>query len=148
MSQPVPRNLLDLTSRGQTKKTAFLVGNPQVSRLILRDAKHGTAGNAAYGSKSVILEVSDLDIRGYPDLPAIILKQRIWGESIEFPVSFHAVGTGNRDLTVIPSVQAAIGAEPNASIPVRQNRSDSGTRQSLLHGKRGDGKVAKAVKAV
>src|SRR6516162_7873002 len=118
MSQPVPRNLLDLTSRGQTKKTAFLVGNPQVSRLVLRDAMHGTTGNAAYGSKSVILEVSDPCIRGYPDLPAIILKQRIRGESIEFPVSFHA-GTGNSDLPVIPSVQAAIGAEPNASIPVR-----------------------------
>src|SRR5215470_13613120 len=110
MSQPVARNLLDLTSCGQTKKTAFLVGNPQVSRLVLRDAKHGTAGNAAYGSKSVILEVSDPGIRGYPDLPAIILKQRIRGESIEFP--------GNCDLPVIPSVQAAIGAEPNASIPV------------------------------
>src|SRR5215469_17304344 len=118
MSQPVPRNLLDLTSRGQTKKTAF-VGNPQVSRLVLRDAMHGTAGNAAYGSKSVILEVSEPGIRGYPDLPAIILKQRIRGESIEFPVSFHATGTGNRDLSVIPSVQAAICAEPNASIPVR-----------------------------
>src|SRR6516162_5083943 len=119
MSQPVPRNLLDLTSRGQTKKTAFLVGNPQVSRLVLRDAMHGTAGNDSYGNKSVILEVSDPGIRRYPDLPAIVLKQRIRGESIEFPVSFHAVGTGNRDLPVIPSVQAAIGGEPNPSIAVR-----------------------------
>src|SRR5215469_4344769 len=143
MSQPVPRNLLDLTSRGQTKKTAFLVGNPQVSCLVLRDAMHGTTGNAAYGSKSVLLEGSDPRIRGNPDLPAITLKQRIRGESIEFPVSFHAAGTGNRDLPVIPSVQAAIGAEPNASISVRQNSSDSGTRQTLLHGKHGDGKVAK-----
>src|SRR5215467_8686475 len=88
MPQPVPWNLLDLTSRGQTKKTAFLVGNPQVCRLILRDAKHGTAGNAAYASKSVILEVPNPGIRGYPDLPAIILKQRIRGESIEFPARF------------------------------------------------------------
>src|SRR5215470_19733125 len=119
MSQPVPRNLLDLTSRGHTKKTAFLVGYPQVSRLVLRNAMHGTTGNAAYGSKSIILEVSDPGIRGYPHLPAIILKQRIRGQSVEFPVSFHAAGTGNRDLPVIPSVQAAIGAEPNASIPVR-----------------------------
>src|SRR5262250_1432367 len=119
MSQPVPGNLLDLTSRGQTKKTAILICNPQVSSPVLRDAKHGTPGNAAYDSKSVILEVSDPGIRGYPDLPSIILKQRIRGQSVEFPVSFHAAGTGNRDLPVIPSVQAAIGAEPNASIPVR-----------------------------
>src|SRR5215469_14820475 len=148
MSQPVPRNLLDLTSRGQTKKAASLVRNPQVSGLVLRDAMHGTTGDASYRNKLVILEVSDPGIRRYPDLPTIILKQRIRGESIEFPVSFHTAGTGNRDLPVIPPVQAAIGAEPNASIPVRQNRSDSGTRQSLLHGKRGDGKVAKPVKTV
>src|SRR5215469_1114446 len=107
MSQPVSRNLLDLTSRGQTKKTVFLASNPQVSRLVLRDAMHATTGNAVYGNKSVILEVSDPGIRGYPDLPAIILKQRIRGQSFEFPVSFHAAGTGNRDLPVIPSVQAA-----------------------------------------
>src|SRR5215471_1301646 len=119
MSQPAPRNFLDLTARGQTKKAVFLVGNPQVSRLVLRYAMPATTENTAYGSKSVILEVSDPSIRGYPDLPAIILKQRIRGESIEFPVSFHAAGTGNRDLAVIPSVQAAIGAEPNASISVR-----------------------------
>src|SRR5215467_2282130 len=118
MSQPGPGNLLDLTSRGQTKETGVLVGNPQVSRLVLCDAMHGTTGNAAYGSKSVILDVSDPGSRGYPDLSAIILKQRIRGKSIEFPGSLHAAGTGNRDLSVIPSVQAAIGGEPNASIPV------------------------------
>ena len=119
MSQTGPRNLLNAALRGQTKKTAFLVGNPQISSLVLRDAQHWTTGNAAYRNKSIILEVSDTGIRGYPDLPAIILKQRVRGQSIEFPVSFYAAGTSNRDFPVLPSVQAAIGAESNTAVPVR-----------------------------
>src|SRR5690242_3073756 len=51
-------------------------------------------------------------------------------------------------MPVIPSVQSTKSAEPNTSIPVRENGSDEGVKQALVRRKRGDGKVAKPVEAV
>src|SRR6516165_10740792 len=119
MSEAGPRNLLDLTSQGQTKKTEFLVGDPQISRLVLGDGLDRPAGNAAHWNKSVVLHVAELAKGGGPDSPSTILKKRIRVKPIEFPVSFYAAGTGNRNLPVIPSVQATKSGEPDASLFVR-----------------------------
>src|SRR5215468_10112294 len=69
-------------------------------------------------------------------------------EAVEFAVRFAAAGTGNRNLPVLPPVQAAASAEPDAAIPVGQNGPYGVIRQPLLDSKRGDGEVAKAVEAI
>src|SRR5262249_15295408 len=111
------------------------------------DGKYRFAARAAYGDEAVILEVADVAKRRDPDSPAIILKERVGVESVEFAVRFRAAGAGSRNLSVTPSVQAAKSAEPHASVPVCENRPDAPVRQPLVHTQRGDGKVAKAVEA-
>src|SRR5262249_15233811 len=109
----------------------------------------------------VIVQVAELAERGDPNSSAIILKQRIRDKSVEFPFAFIAAGywlcaapglcaalAENRNLPVIPSVQAAISAEPDASIPVCKNGPDNGMRQTLVHSKCGDSEIAKAVEPV
>ena len=82
-----------------------------------------------------------------PDSPVRILKQRMGDLSIEFSVPLGATGARNRDLSVVPSVQAAKGSKPNASVLVSQNGRNE-IRQTLFRSSGGGGKVAKAVKAV
>jgi hypothetical protein len=114
------------------KKTAILVGDPQIPGSVLSDGMHYSARKAAYGNKPIILHVADPATRGDPNSPAIILKKRIWVMSVQFASASvvpgrwlcAAPGRGaalaeNRNLPVIPSVQALIGAKPNASIPSR-----------------------------
>src|ERR1044071_4891562 len=148
MSQRGPGNLLNLTSAQHMKKAERFVGDPQIPRRVLRDGKHVAAGNTAYGSEAAILQVADAAKRRDPDPPAIILKKRTGVEPVEFAVRFDAARAGNRHLALIPLVQAAISREPNAAVPVCQNRPDDVARQPLARRKRGDGKVAKAVEAI
>src|SRR5262245_44619830 len=120
MSQAVPRNLLHFISRGHTIETVILVGDANIPRLILGHTMHGPAGNAAYGDKTVILQVADAAKRGDPDSPAMILKKGVGIESAEFPVWFAAAGASNRNASIVPSVQATNSGQPNASILVCQ----------------------------
>src|SRR5262245_1169199 len=54
MSQPSPRNLFDLVSRGYTKETVILIGDAHIPGVILGDTMHRSAGNSAYGDKAVV----------------------------------------------------------------------------------------------
>src|SRR6266849_2430924 len=74
-SQPGPGSLLDFITGGHTKKTQLLVGDPQISRTILGDGMHDSAGNAAYGNIPVIRQVADPAKRGDPDSSAAVLKK-------------------------------------------------------------------------
>src|SRR5262245_30376229 len=148
MSQAVPGNLLDFISRGHTIETVILVGDANIPRVILGNSMHGSAGNAAYGDKTVILQVADAAKRRDPDSPAMILKKRTGVESVEFADWFGAATARNRNLSIVPSVQATTSRQPNASIPVCQNRLYRVIRQPLAHSKPGDSKVAKAVQAI
>jgi hypothetical protein len=53
----------------------------------------------------------------------------------------------NSNLTVFPSVQAAIRGKPNAAISGRQDGPNVAIGQTLLHGNGGYGQVAKPVEA-
>src|SRR5262249_51386857 len=145
-SQAGPGNLLDHIVPQQMKKTEFLVGNPQIPCGVFNDRTRNSAGNGAYRNKPVIFKVAEPTNRGDPNSPAIILKQRMRVKSVELPVSFVAAGywlcaapglraalAVNRNLPVIPSVQAVTGAEPDAAIPGCQNGPDDGRRQTLVH---------------
>src|SRR5262245_1205894 len=91
-SQPGPRNLLAHSAPDQIKKTVILVGDPDASPGALSDAVHGAAGNAAYGNKSVILQITEPATRGDPDSPTTILEERIRGKSEERPVLLRPAG--------------------------------------------------------
>src|SRR5262249_53709425 len=108
---------------------------------------HGSAGNDACRSEPVILQIAEGAQRGNPNASAIILKKRVRIKSIQFSVRFATSGARNRDLPVLPSVQAATSGKPDASIPGRQDRSYDGARQTLVHSQRSDRKVAEAVEA-
>src|SRR5262245_12820573 len=141
-------NLLHLISRGQPEKTAILVGDPQITLSVLGDTMHRPPGDARYGNETVILQVAELALCGNPNSSAFILKKGIRAESIETAVTFGAGCAGNRYLPLIPLVQATRGAEPNASILVRQYGHDVVTRQTLLHRERRSRKLTKAVEAI
>src|SRR5262249_47768251 len=140
-------NLLNLTATKQFKKTEQLVVDPKIPRLVLDDGKHSSAaGNAAHHIKAVILKVAHAAERSDPCSPAIILKERMRSVSIE--VAVGSAGAGNRNLTVIPSVQSTISGEPNASVPVSQNGPYVVIRKPLSCSEGRDGKIAKAVEAI
>src|SRR5438270_3163332 len=144
MSQPGPGNLLDLASRGQTKKTSILVGNPQIPPGVLRDSMYYSAGNPSYRNEPAILQIADPVTRADPDPPAIILKQRMRDTPVKLSVTLAVIGK----LRVIPAIHVAIGGEPDAPISVRENGPYYRIRQTLVDRKCGDGKVPKAVEAV
>src|SRR5262249_53525460 len=134
MSQRCPGNLLHLAVTIQFKKTELLVVDPKISSFVLNYGKHSSAArNAAYRIKAVILKVADAAKCGDPDSPAIILKKGTRAMAVEFAVGVAAAGAGNRDLTVIPSVQAARSCEPNASVPICQNGLHMIVRRPLFH---------------
>src|SRR6266849_6798283 len=109
-SQPGPGSLLDFITGGHTKKTQLLVGDPQISRTILGDGMHDSAGNAAYGNIPVIRQVADPAKRGDPDSSATVLKkglQLVSWQSIAIDLAHPghracAALTVNRNLPVIP----------------------------------------------
>src|SRR6516225_1537177 len=77
----------------------------------------------------------------------MILKKGVGIDPIEFG-GFGAATVRNRNLSIVPSVQATTSGQPDASIPVCQNRPYFVIRQPLAYSKRGDGKVAKAVQTI
>src|SRR5215475_119124 len=121
MSQRGPRDALNLTTVGELNKTDPFGVGPEVPGLVLGDGKHGPAGKAAYGDEAVTLQIADGAKRRDPDSPAIILKKRSRAKAVEFAVRLAVAGAGNSNLSVTPSVQAAISTEPHASVPVREN---------------------------
>jgi hypothetical protein len=138
-SEPGPGNLLDLSPPAeQVKETVLFVDDPQVPRIVFADGKHISAGNAADGSKPVMGQVANAAIRRDPDLPGSIQEKRLHPE----------FDTVRPQSSVTPSVQASTRANQNASITGREDGSDNIVRQPLVHGKRGNGEVAKAVEAV
>jgi hypothetical protein len=60
----------------------------------------------------------------------------------------RAVRVINRYFAIVPSIQAITSVYPNCSISGHENAPVGITRQSLVHGKSGDGKAAKAVQTV
>src|SRR5271163_858894 len=81
---------------------------------------------------------------GNPNPPAIILRKRIHVIIRQSTASLAV----NRNLPVVPFVQAISSAKPDAAIPGRQDGHNGSIGQSLLHRNRGDGKVPKAVEAI
>src|ERR1700730_9526244 len=117
-----------------------------------------------YRNKSSILEIGS-SIRGErPNSPSLVLKERLHPVSRQSTIGdlahieFFLLGAAvsglcassavNRDLPVIPSFKTVRRAEPNAAVLRRQNGPYDGIRQTLLHGNRGDGEVAKAVETI
>ena len=127
------------------KKTVILVADPEIPRAVPGDGMHVSAGHAADGNKPAILEVGD---------PAHAWRPKFARDHPErgtpTPSSWQSTASlaVNRNLPVLPSVQAIDSAKPNAAIPGRQNGHNVGIRQTLLHRNRGDGEVAKAVEAI
>src|SRR5215470_12245689 len=107
------------------EQTRILIGNPQISLSVLHDRARDPAGNAACGNKPVILQVTEVARRDDPYSPAAILKQR--KKTAGVPMGIRAAFAVNRNLPIIPPVQAANNAEPNASIVVRQRAIDGST---------------------
>jgi hypothetical protein len=83
-------------------------------------------------------------VRGDPNSPAIVLKDGIHGVIRQSTVSLAV----NRNLPVIPSVQAIRSAKPNAAILGCENGPNEGVRQTLLARNRSHREVANAVDAI
>src|ERR1700756_550358 len=66
--------------------------------------------------------------------------------SVEF--SIDTTGWRNRNLSGGPFVQSAKCGEPNASIFVRQDRPDEGSRQTLFDCKRDHRELTKPIEAI
>src|SRR5271166_6198044 len=131
MSQLSPGDLFDHTLPAQMKKT--LIGaDPEIPSSVFGDRMHESTGRRAYRNKPIALEVGNPTMRGNPDSPAIILRQRtnlIVRQSTIGYLAHRPRGTRsprrglgpslavNRNLPVLPSVQAITCAEPNTAIP-------------------------------
>ncbi len=142
-SQLGPRDSFDHAFPKQMKKTLILVADPEIPRTVASDGMHDPARRAVYGNKPAILEVGNPSSRGDPNSSAIILKEGgciVWQSAVSLAV--------DRNLAVIPSVQAIGSTEPNAAIPGRQDRPNAGIGQTLLDRNRRDGEVSKAVEAI
>src|SRR4029077_1433843 len=139
MSQATPRYSFEFASLGQTKKS-LRIGYPEIPLGVFGDTLHVEPRNARNWNKSVLLQVAEFAEGGDPDSPARILIKRLRRKPVKFSVS------GN--LPVVPPVQARIGGNPNAAIPVGQDRPDNGIGQALFLGERGHSKVTKSVEAL
>src|SRR5271166_1279829 len=125
-------------------KKTLILADPEIPRAVPGDGMHGSLGHTAYGNKVAILEVGNSAPGGDPNAPVIVLKEGPHPIVRQSTASLSV----NRNLAVVPFVQAVKSAKPNAPIPGRQYRPNPGIGQTLLHGDRGDGEFAKAVKAI
>src|SRR5580658_7376661 len=98
------------------KKTMILVADPEVPPAVTGDGMHDPARYATDGNKPAILEVGKPACRGDPNSAAIILKERV-----RTILQSTASLTENRNLAVIPSVQAITRTKPNAAVSGRQD---------------------------
>jgi hypothetical protein len=103
-----------------------------------------SGGHVPYRSKPAILEIGNAATRGDANAPSIILKDGLHGIVRQSTTSLAI----NRNVAVIPSVQAITTTEPNAAVLGPQDGRNEGIGQPLLHRNRGDGKVAKAVETI
>jgi hypothetical protein len=126
------------------KKALILVADPEIPPMIASEGFHDAAGHGGYWNKAALLEVGHPVMGGNPNSTMIVLKERIHVIIRQSTISLAV----NRNLPVVPSVQAIPGAKPDAAIPGRQDGHNGSIRQTLLYGNRGDGKVAKAVEAI
>src|SRR5215468_7577277 len=99
MSQLGPGDLLNDFGLPQLKKADRLVVDPQIAGIVLGEGKYIRASNAAYRNKPLILKVAEPAECGDPDLPARILKQRMWVIPVELSVSFGTAGARNCNLS-------------------------------------------------
>jgi hypothetical protein len=132
-------------------ETLILVADPDTPRTVSGAGKHLFAWHCAYANKPAIIKVGNPARREDPNSPAIVLGEGvhflIWQSTAGyladgaedarlarrrkpaepmFSLGVDAHGlcaslTVNCNLAVIPSVQAATRAQPNASISGRQN---------------------------
>jgi hypothetical protein len=102
-----------------------------------------SAGHNRCGKKPSILERSNPASRRDPNSTAVVLKEGPHAIIRQSTASFAVYG----NLAVLPSVQAIDSPQPNAAIPRREDGRNSGTRQTLRDGSRGDREVSKAVEA-
>jgi hypothetical protein len=126
------------------KKALILVADPEIPPAIAREGFHDAGGHGGYWNKPAILEVGHPVMGGNPNSPMIILKERIHVIIRQSTTSLAV----NRNLPVVPSVQAIPSAKPDAAIPVRQDGHNGSIGQTLLYRNRGDGNVSKAVEAI
>src|SRR5580693_7013751 len=108
-------------------KKTLVVANPETSRVTPGDGMSVLAGHTSYGNKPVILEVGNPATRGDPNSPAVVLK-----EGLHILIRQTTPLVVNRNLPVVPPVQAMNRAKPNAAIARRQNRPSPAIRQALL----------------
>jgi hypothetical protein len=159
------------------QETLILVADPEIPRTVRGAGKHLSVLHGVYENKPAILKVGNPARHRNPNSPAIVLSEGLHSPIRQSATGYLAHGaedarlarrdtpaeflfspdadahglcaslTVNRNLVVIPSVQALIRGQPNASIPGRQNGSNA-VGQTLSDRDRGDGEVAKAVQAV
>src|SRR5262245_33129453 len=143
MSHLRPGESFDFRSRRETKKAEFLIGDPQITFVVLGDRVHRTTGNSIDDDVSVVLEVAELTERRDPDPVTTILIQGLWTVPIERCI---ACAVGN-DAPLIPSVQPIIGREPNSAIASGEHRPHVVVRQTLTRSDRGNANLAKPIEA-
>src|SRR6185312_2966539 len=110
LTKGAPGNLLNHTPLVQLKKSCMFVADPETIVSVLGDGSHNSAGKAAHGNETVALQVANCAKRSDPDSTAMFLKERIW----DLPISRAVPDTGGSDFPVIPFVQAAFSAKPEA----------------------------------
>src|SRR5277367_5702037 len=103
----------------QMKEIVILVGDPEIPGTV--HGMHDPARHATYGNKPAVLEVGKRASRRDPNSPAIILEERV--RIIRQSTASLAI---DRNLPVIPSVQAITRSQPNAAVPGRQDRPNVG----------------------
>jgi len=103
---------------------------------------HISARYSTYGNKPAILEVSKPVGGENPDPPTMILKQRL--RSI---IRQSGCRMEDCSLSVPPPGQPILSANPNAPIGRCEHGVTGVARETLFHGKSGDGEFSKPVES-
>src|SRR5258708_26395021 len=108
-------------------QTAFLVANPEIPRTFFGDGMHYFAWHRADGSKPAILKIGNPARCRDPNSPVIVLKEGLQDIIRQSAIAYltHRLLRSrarqqassalaiNRNLPVLPSVQAIGGTKPN-----------------------------------
>ena len=105
------------------KKSLMLIGHPQIPGAVLCHGKNRSAGKRAQRYKAPILQIAKATKRGNPNPSMGILEHRLW-DIVDVPAGAATANAINLDFAIFPSIQAAAGAEPDASVLVSQNSVD------------------------
>src|SRR5262249_23491391 len=101
LSERGPRHASDGPPARQFEESRMLVGDPEASRGVLRDGRHG-AGYVDHRPEAVVVEIAETACRRDPDSPAVILQERVRVPSVELAVAVAAGGAEGCDLPVPP----------------------------------------------